>query len=163
LLPRVMVNRLWLHHFGEGLVRSPDDFGAMGQLPTHPELLDYLAGQFVKQGWSIKAMHRMLLMSATYQMSSRPDPRTMNVDPMNRLWHHVPVRRLEAEAIRDSMLSVSGRLDLKMFGPSVAPHLTAFMDGRGRPGRSGPLDGEGRRSIYLGVRRNFLNPMFLAF
>jgi hypothetical protein len=82
---------------------------------------------------------------------------------MNKFWHHVPVRRLEAEAIRDSMLAVSGRLDLKMFGPSVPPHLTAFMDGRGRPGSSGPLDGEGRRSIYLGVRRNFLNPMFLAF
>jgi mono/diheme cytochrome c family protein len=163
LTPRVMVNRIWLHHFGEGLVRSPDDFGIMGQTPTHPELLDYLAAEFVKQGWSIKAMHRLMLLSATYQMSSRPEPRAQAADPMNKLWHHVPVRRMEAESIRDSMLAVSGRLDRKMFGPSVAPHLTPFMDGRGRPGTSGPLDGAGRRSIYLGVRRNFLNPMFLAF
>lgn len=163
LLSRVMVNRLWLHHFGEGLVRSPDDFGIMGQTPTHPELLDYLATEFVEQDWSIKAMHRWILLSATYQMSSRPDPRALAADPMNRLWHHMPVRRLEAESIRDSMLAVSGRLDRKMFGASVPPHLTAFMDGRGRPSRSGSLDGDGRRSIYLGVRRNFLNPMFLAF
>ena len=96
-------------------------------------------------------------------MASRPDPEAERVDPGNRLLHRMNVRRLEAEAIRDAMLAVSGRLDRTMFGPSVPAHLTPFMDGRGRPATSGPLDGDGRRSLYLNVRRNFLNPMFLAF
>jgi hypothetical protein len=163
LFARVMVNRLWQHHFGEGLVRTPDDFGRMGEPPTHPELLDYLAGEFVRRGWSIKEMHRIMLLSRVYQLGSRPDDKPAQVDPQNRLWHHVPVRRLQAEAIRDSLLALSGRLDNTMFGPGVPPHLTPFMEGRGRPGASGPLDGAGRRSVYLAVRRNFLNPMFLAF
>jgi arylsulfatase A-like enzyme len=163
LFARVMVNRIWQHHFGTGLVATPDDFGQMGQPPTHPELLDYLATEFVRGGWSMKAMHRLMLLTSTYQMSSEGDPAAAGVDPMNRLLQHMPVRRLEAEAIRDAMLAVSGRLDGQMYGPSVAAHLTPFMEGRGRPGQSGPVDGDGRRSIYLGVRRNFLNPMFLAF
>jgi len=163
LFARVMVNRIWQHHFAIGLVATPDDFGRMGQAPTHPELLDYLASEFVRSGWSIKAMHRLMLLSSTYQMSSQADPATAAVDPQNRLLHHMPVRRLEAESVRDAILAVSGRLDRQMYGPSVAPHLTAFMEGRGRPGQSGPVDGAGRRSIYLNVRRNFLNPMFLAF
>ena len=163
LLARVMVNRIWKHHFGEGIVRSPDDFGVMGQAPTHPELLDYFAGEFVRRGWSIKAMHRMMVLSSAYRMSSRAEEKALAVDPQNKLLHHMPVRRLEAEAIRDSILAVSGRLDRTMYGPSVMPHLTAFMQGRGRPGESGPLDGKGRRSIYVNVRRNFLTPMFLSF
>jgi cytochrome c553 len=163
LLPRVMVNRLWQHHFGEGIVGSTDNFGVLGQLPTHPDLLDYLASEFVHQGWSIKKLHRLMVLSSTYQMASRSDAKAEESDPQNKLLHHMPVRRLEAECIRDTILAVSGRLDAKMFGPSVPPHLTPFMQGRGRPGSSGPLDGDGRRSIYLGVRRNFLNPMFLAF
>ncbi len=163
LFARVMVNRIWQHHFGAGLVATPDDFGQMGQPPTHPELLDYLAAEFIRSGWSVKAMHRLMLLTSTYQMSSRAEPAAVRVDPMNRLLQHMPVRRLEAEAIRDAMLAVSGRLDGAMYGPSVAPYLTPFMEGRGRPGQSGPVDGDGRRSIYLGVRRNFLNPMFLAF
>lgn len=144
LVARVMINRIWKHHFGQGIVRSPDDFGRMGQPPTHPELLDYLASEFIRRGWSIKQMHRLMLLSSTYQATANP-------------------RRLEAEAIRDAVLAVSGRLDRKQFGPSVMPHLTPFMEGRGRPGSSGPLDGDGRRSIYINVRRNFLTPMFLAF
>ena len=163
LVPRVLVNRLWKHHFGEGIVRSTDDFGAMGQKPSHPELLDWLAGKLVESGWSIKAMHRLMLTSSTYRMSSLPDARAEQVDPANALLHRMNVRRLEAEAIRDALLAVSGRLEPAMYGPSVPVHLTSFMDGRGRPGQSGPLDGDGRRSIYLNVRRNFLNPMFLAF
>jgi hypothetical protein len=169
LLARVMVNRIWQHHFGEGLVRSPDNFGLMGEPPTHPELLDFLAAEFIRNGWSIKQMHRFMLLSSTYQMASaspsRPSSRGKEeaIDPQNKLLHRMPIRRLEAECIRDAILAVSGRLDRKMYGPSVLPYLTSHMDGRGRPEMSGPLDGAGRRSIYVNVRRNFLTPMFLAF
>jgi hypothetical protein len=163
LAARVLVNRLWQHHFGEGIVRSTDDFGAMGQKPSHPELLDWLAGEFVARGWSIKAMHRLMVTSSTYRMASRPVEAGERVDPTNSLLHRMNVRRLEAEVIRDTILAVSGRLEQTMFGPSVPVHLTRFMEGRGRPERSGPLDGDGRRSLYLNVRRNFLDPMFLAF
>jgi hypothetical protein len=163
LTPRVLVNRLWKHHFGEGIVKSTDDFGAMGREPTHPELLDWLASRFVEGAWSIKSIQRLIVTSSAYRMSSVPTTEMERLDPENALWHRMNVRRLEAEAIRDALFSLSGRLDPVMYGPPVPVHLTAFMDGRGRPARSGPLDGEGRRSIYLGVRRNFLNPMFLAF
>jgi cytochrome c553 len=163
LLARVMVNRIWQHHFGEGIVRSVDNFGVLGERPTNPALLDYLAAEFVRQGWSVKQMHRLMLLSSTYQMASRSDDPSEVRDPQNKLWHRAPIRRLEAEVIRDAILAVSGRLDLKMYGPSVMPYLTPHMAGRGRPTTSGPLDGDGRRSIYLGVRRNFLTPLFLAF
>jgi hypothetical protein len=96
-------------------------------------------------------------------MSNQVDAQARNVDPQNRLLHHMPVRRLEAEAIRDNVLAVSGELNLVLYGRGVAPYLTPFMEGRGRPKSSGPLDGDGRRSIYINVRRNFLMPMFLAF
>jgi hypothetical protein len=163
LVARVMVNRIWLHHFGEGIVRSCDDFGVMGQPPTHPELLDWLAGEFIRRGWSIKQMHRLMVTSSTYRVSSQPDNAADLVDPGNKLWHRASVRRLEAECIRDAMLTVSGRSDVRFFGPGVMPYLTPYMTGRGRPAVSGPLDGDGRRSIYLAVRRNFLAPMFSAF
>ncbi len=163
LLPRVLVNRLWQHHFGEGIVRSTDDFGAMGQKPSHPELLDWLATRLVQSGWSIKAMHRLILTSSAFRMSSMTDAAAEQIDPANTLLHRMNVRRLEAEAIRDTLLAVTGRLEGVMYGPSVPVHLTGYMEGRGRPGHSGSLDGDGRRSIYLSVRRNFLNPMLLAF
>lgn len=163
IVPRVLVNRLWKHHFVEGIVRSPDDFGVLGQPPTHPELLDFLATAFVKQGWSLKKMHRLMVLSSTYRMASRADAKADEADPDNKLLHKMPIRRLEAEALRDALLAVSGRLEVARFGPPVMPYLTPFMVGRGRPSVSGPLDGNGRRSIYLAVRRNFLNPMFLAF
>ncbi len=164
-LSRVLVNRLWKQHFGEGLVKTPDDFGAMGRAPTHPELLDWLATRLVSSGWSVKAMHRLLVTSRAYRMSSHSglDPDAESKDPTNALLHRMPLRRLDAESLRDAMLAVSGRLDPTMFGPGVPPYLTPFMEGRGRPRESGPLDGNGRRSIYLNVRRNFLNPFFLAF
>jgi hypothetical protein len=162
LFSRVLVNRVWQHHFGEGLVRTLDDFGAQGQPPTHPELLDYLAAQFVREGWSIKHLHRLMLLSRTYQMASRSEDHADRIDPQNKLLHRMPVRRLEAEAVRDALLAVSGRLNREQYGKSVLPYLTTFMEGRGRPA-SGPLDGDGRRSVYLGVRRNFLPPLFLAF
>ena len=163
-MPRVLVNRLWKHHFDVGLVSTPDNFGVMGEAPSHPELLDRLARTFVREGWSIKKMQRLLVCSRAYRMSSAlRDAETERIDPRNRLIHRMNVRRLEAESVRDAILAVSGRLDSAMFGPSVPTHLTEFMNGRGRPGRSGPLDGDGRRSIYLCVRRNFLNTFLLAF
>jgi cytochrome c553 len=163
LLPRVLVNRLWKHHFGEGLVRSVDNFGVLGEEPSHLELLDYLARELVRRGWSIKSMHRLLVLSSTYQMASRAEAAADEADPRNRLLHRMPIRRLEAECIRDAVLAASGRLDRRMFGPGVLPHLTPFMAGRGKPTHTGPLDGAGRRSVYLNVRRNFLTPLFLAF
>jgi hypothetical protein len=163
LVPRVLVNRLWQHHFGDGLVKSVDDFGAMGQQPSHPELLDWLAAEFIARGWSQKAMHRLIVTSSAYRMSSALRPEAERLDPSNGFLHRMNVRRLEGETIRDALLAISGRLDSRMFGPGVAPYLSPFMDGRGRPAQPGPLDGDGRRSVYLNVRRNFLNPMFAAF
>ena len=163
LAARVAVNRVWHHLFGRGIVPTVDNFGVLGQPPSHPELLDHLAIQFVKEGWSQKKLIKSLILSRAYQMSSKPDPTAEAADPDNVFWHRMPIKRLEGEAIRDSLLAVSGRLDRKPFGPSVAIHLTPFMQGRGRPGNSGPVDGDGRRSIYISVRRNFLSPMMLAF
>ncbi|MCX7665161.1 MAG: PSD1 and planctomycete cytochrome C domain-containing protein [Gemmataceae bacterium] len=162
LVSRVMVNRLWRQHFGQGIVRSVDDFGMQGEIPSHPELLDWLAREFQKTG-SIKSMHKLILMSRAYQMSSTADVQSAERDPQNHFFHSQNIRRLEAEAIRDGLLSVSGRLDLRMYGPSVLPHFSAHDIGRGRPAGNGPLDGDGRRSIYLQIRRNFLNSFFVAF
>jgi hypothetical protein len=162
LLPRVMVNRVWHHLFGRGIVASVDNFGVMGEVPTHPELLDFLAEQFVQEGWSIKKLIRTLVLTNTYQMSSQPMPDADLADPQDLLLHRMRVRRLEGEAIRDALLAVSGRLDLRMYGRAIPVNLTPFLDGRGRP-ESGPLDGDGRRSLYLAVRRNFLSPLLLTF
>jgi hypothetical protein len=163
LTSRVLVNRVWHHLFGQGLIPSTDNFGVLGEPPTHPELLDYLAIEWVRDGWSIKRLIRRLMLSQTYRMSSRPRLGQDVIDPQNKWLHHARVRRLEGEAIRDTLLAVAGDLDLRMFGPGVPVYLTEFMQGRGRPDRSGPLNGDGRRSVYLEVRRNFLVPMLLAF
>jgi hypothetical protein len=160
----VIVNKVWHHLMGRGIVPTVDNFGVLGQKPTHPELLDWLADEFQHNGWSIKKLIEMIVLTQTYQMSSQPmDADAELRDPNNLMWHRMNIKRLEGEAIRDTVLAVSGRLDKTMFGPSVPVFLTEFMDGRGRPGRSGPMDGDGRRSIYLEVRRNFLSPMMLAF
>jgi cytochrome c553 len=119
LTARVLVNRLWQHHFGIGLVRTASNFGLLGEPPTHPELLDYLAKQLVAHGWSQKALHRQIMLSATYQQSSARNPRGEESDPGNRYLARMPRRRLEVEAWRDAMLAVSGRLDLTLDGPSV--------------------------------------------
>lgn len=167
LTARVAANRIWHHLFGRGLVATVDDFGPMGTPPSHPKLLDTLATAFIEGSWSQKKLIRRLVLSQTYRQSATPHPDLSpnllaDLDPENILLHKAPVRRLEAEAIRDAMLAISGRLDPKSLGPSVPVHLTSFMQGRGRP-QSGPLDGAGRRSIYLSIRRNFLSPMMLAF
>ena len=162
---RVMVNRVWLHLFGRGIVPTPDDFGALGQPPTHPELLDWLANWYrTEAGWSTKKLIRLLMTSQTYRMSSNPaDKIAEKKDPQNLLFHRMPVRRLESEPIRDAILAISGQLNTEMFGPPIPVYLTEFMEGRGRPTHSGPLDGAGRRSIYQALHRNFLPPMMRAF
>ena len=119
LTARVMVNRIWQHHFGEGIVRTPNNYGKLGTPPTHPELLDYLASQFMASGWSIKAMHRIIMLSSTYQQSSVPQIETLQVDPDNLLLGRMNRRRLEAEAIRDSLLVVGGNLDRTLGGPAI--------------------------------------------
>ena len=163
LTSRVIVNRIWHHLMGRGIVPTTDDFGFLGQRPTHPHLLDHLATRFLQEGRSIKSMIKYIVLSRTYQMSSHANQKAQELDPSNLLWHHCPPKRLQGEAIRDSLLTLSGRLDTTAFGPPVPIHLTSFMNGRGRPKKSGPLDGDGRRSIYISVRRNFLSPFMLAF
>ena len=163
LVSRVIVNRLWHHLFGQGIVRTVDDLGVMGERPSHPHLLDYLAGRFVEEGWSLKWQIRKIVLSQTYRMSSRPDPGFDGIDPANQLLHRMPIRRLSAEAIRDSILAVSGRLDAKMHGASVKAHFNDFTKGYQPPKENGPADGEGRRSIYLEVRRNLLPHLLTTF
>ncbi len=144
--------------------RTVDNFGVLGRPPSNPELLDWLASALREDGWSVKRLIRRVVLSSTWRMDSRPsDPKAEAADPSNISLHRMNVIRLQGEAIRDNILALSGRLNLKMYGQSVAQHLTAFMTGRGRPGGNGPLDGDGRRSVYIAVRRNFLDPFFLAF
>jgi hypothetical protein len=167
LTARVIVNRLWHHLFGVGIVPTVDDFGPQGLPPSHPELLDWLATDLVDSGWSLKHLMKEMVLSSTYRQASvantgLSEKQLASVDPTNALLHRMRVRRLSGEAIRDAVLVASGRLQPKPFGPSVATHRTPFMTGRGaRP--SGPLDGNGRRSVYLSVYRNFLNPFMLTF
>ncbi len=162
LTARVFVNRVWHHLLREGIVSSPDDMGVMGTAPTHPDLLDHLAITFVAQQWSLKSLIRRVVLSQTYAMSTESSELARERDPGNELLQAFRVRRLSGEEIRDAMLQVSGRMKRQFYGPSIPTHVTDLMQGRGRPS-SGPLDGEGRRSVYLEVRRNFLNPWMLVF
>jgi hypothetical protein len=163
LTARVFVNRLWHHHFGEGIVATPSDFGAMGQRPSNPELLDWLTSDFQTSGWDVKRMQKLIVMSNTYRQSSVSNEESAKVDPRNRLLWHFPRQRLEGEAIRDSALSVAGLLNVSMGGPSVYPELPA---GAGKP-RGGWKTSTGadanRRSIYIFVRRNSRYPMLEEF
>jgi mono/diheme cytochrome c family protein len=162
LLARVVVNRVWLHHFGMGLVPTPGDFGALGVRPTHPELLDWLASELM-QDWSLKRLHRLIMTSTVYIQASRASAEALKSDADNRLYSHYPLRRLEAEVIRDSVLAVSGRLNRKAFGPPVpvmADTVGQFVLGienlnAGRPGAVIPMGGEEfRRSLWTQVRRS---------
>jgi hypothetical protein len=162
LVARVIVNRLWQHHFGRGLVRSVDNFGRLGEPPTHPELLDFLARRlWVEQG-SLKALHRLMLLSATYQQSSRPHPESLQRDPENRLLHSMNVRRLEAECIRDAILTVASRLDRQMYGPSIKLRVKHkyMLEPIETPGVEPP---DCRRSLYLEARRNHAPTLLEAF
>lgn len=163
LTARVMVNRLWYNLFGRGIVETVDNFGLQGKLPTHPELLDYLAIRFQQEKWSVRKMIKFMVMSETFQRSTALPAYAKEKDPDNVWLASFPVLRLKAEDIRDGLLATSGRLDTTLYGPPVPVHITDFMQGRGRPKDSGPLDGNGRRSIYQEVRRNFLDPMMLTF
>lgn len=163
LTSRVMVNRIWHHLFGRGIVETVDNFGLQGKLPSHPELLDYLAIKFQNENWSIKEMVRSIVLTDAFKRSTLRNDELLQLDPTNTYLASFPIRRLEAEAIRDGILVASESLNDSLYGPPVATYLTDFMQGRGRPSVSGPLNGNGRRSIYLEVRRNFLEPMMTTF
>jgi hypothetical protein len=162
LTARVMINRVWRWHFGTGLVRSVDNFGLIGEKPTHPELLDWLAAEFVKDGWSLKKMHRRIMLSATYQMSSSHDAKAATADPDNRLLWRANVRRLEAEAIRDSLLATGGLLDRTPGGPALThvKNRDYLFDHTSKDKTTYASD---RRSVYLPVIRNNLYDVFQLF
>ena len=164
LTARVMVNRIWRHHFGRGIAPTPGDFGTRGQPPTHPELLDWLAGQFVARGWSIKAMHKLVLLSATYQQSSEASAHALQRDPDNKLFSRQNRVRLEGEAVRDSLLAISGRLNRRMGGPSVSPPIPADITKTSKNWNASadPAD-HARRSIYIFARRNLRFPFLESF
>jgi len=169
LTARVMVNRIWQHHFGRGIVRTPNDYGLQGARPTHPELLDWLASEFVAQGWSLKKMHRLILLSSAYQMSSAHNAAAYKADPANDLFWRFDMRRLDAEEIRDTVLMACGNLNLAQFGPSVYPDIQKeVLAGQSIPGkdwypeRMKPED-KNRRSIYIFVKRSLLYPMLESF
>lgn len=163
LTSRVVVNRVWAQLFGRGLVDTTDNLGVLGGRPSHPELLDYLSSEMMRRNWSLKNLVRELVLSHSYRLSSEVDSERLAADPSNLWWSYMPVKRLSAEILRDRLLQLGGDLNLTMCGPSVAAHITPEMQGRGRPGSSGPLNGNGRRSVYLEIRRNFPNPLLTAF
>lgn len=174
MLARVMVNRVWMHHFGKGIVASPGDFGQLGQRPSHPELLDWLASEFIAQGWSLKKLHKLIMLSATYRQRSTRDAGREQIDPDNRLLSRMNVRRLEAEGLRDAMLAVSGKLNGREGGRPVPVMFNEegqvvlgvdTTDSAGRPsGKYVPLNGdEFRRSIYVQMRRSRPLEMFATF
>jgi hypothetical protein len=168
LTARVLVNRVWGWHFGQAIVRTPNDFGAQGEPPTHPELLDWLARDLMDHGWNLKRMHRRILLSRAYQMQSVASGRGLRIDPENRLLWHFPRRRLEGETIRDAMLACAGNLNLQPFGPPVVPPLgREELTGLFGPREKWPVTKDAtqhtRRSAYVIVRRTFVYPLFAAF
>jgi hypothetical protein len=145
LLARVIVNRLWQHHLGRGIVGTPSDFGVRGEAPTHPELLDFLASELIRNGWHLKPIHKLIMSSAVYMQDGKFDEAKAKADHENRLWWRVPPRRLEGEVIRDTLLAVSGELDPRMYGPGTLDEASK------------------RRSIYFTVKRSKLVPMLQVF
>jgi hypothetical protein len=154
LTARVFVNRVWHWLFGAGLVRTTDNFGTVGERPSHPELLDYLAADFVEGGWSVKKLVRSIVLSSTYRQSIVGHPRSREADPENRLLAHANRRRLDAECIRDTILSVSGRLNINFGGPTFPPRLRTDY---------GYKHADNRRSVYTPVFRNALPELFEVF
>ncbi|SVC91890.1 uncharacterized protein METZ01_LOCUS344744, partial [marine metagenome] len=174
LTARVLVNRFWLHHFGRGLVDTPGDFGKLGEPPSHPELLDWLASDFMKNGWRLKRLHRLIMTSQAYQQTSRRLAKLDEIDPDNRLLGRMSVRRLEAETLRDSILFVCGQWNPRMFGkpvPVMEDEVGQYVigvstnDSSNRPtGKTTPLGGDQyRRSLYVQVRRSQVLSFFDAF
>ncbi len=168
LTARVMINRIWQYHFGRGIVRTPSDFGFQGAPPTHPELLDWLAGRFIDSGWSIREIHRLIMNSAVYQLSSEPHDVSLRKDPENHLFWRFNLRRLRAEEIRDSVLWANGSLNqTAMFGPSIFTRIPEEIKaGQSRPGAGwgeSPPEDQARRSIYIHVKRSLLDPVLENF
>jgi hypothetical protein len=183
LTARVMVNRIWQHHFGRGLVASPSEFGTHGAKPTHPELLDWLASEFIAGGWSMKKMHKLMLMSETYQQSSdgrmeewkngkletsQPSnlpPIPTSIDPENRLLWRMNRLRLEGEVIRDNLLAISGQLNLAMGGPGVFPPIPkeSTAGSKGGWSQNDRVKDYSRRSVYIFARRNLRFPFLEVF
>src|SRR5207249_5329061 len=148
LTARVLVNRVWMHHFGAALVRTPSDFGLRSEPPTHPELLDYLAARFMAEGWSLKKLHRLIMLSSVYQQSSEDNPRCANLDPNNQLLWRMNRQRLDFEAMRDTLLAVAGRLDLTPGGHAVDITSEPFSC---------------RRTVYGYIDRQNLPALFRTF
>ena len=167
LVARVMVNRIWQGHFGRGLVETPNNFGLQGSAPSHPELLDWLAAEFVDRNWSVKQMHKLIMLSSAYRLNSGFDPSSAETDPENRYLWRMNRRRLDAENLRDAVLSVSGELNLKMGGRPVLPPLSAearlgMWDRNDWPESLDPEEHK-RRSVYIFAKRQFPYPMFKTF
>jgi hypothetical protein len=167
LTARVMANRVWQFHFGRGIVRTPSNFGFMGITPTHPELLDYLATELVRGGWRLKPLHKQILMSSTYRMSSKANPVALAKDPENDWMWRYDMRRLSAEEVRDSILATSGNINFKMGGPSIKVKLpTEVLAGQSVPGQgwdlSSPED-QTRRSVYIKSKRSLAVPILARY
>jgi len=168
LTARVLANRLWTWHFGQGIVRTPNDFGKQGEPPTHPQLLDWLATELTAHNWSLKHLHRLILLSSTYQMQSTAAGPELQIDSEDRLLWHFPRNRLDAEEIRDAMLSCAGTLNPKQFGPPVVPplstqELSGWFDAKEKWKATPDPAEQTRRSVYVLERRTFIYPMFAAF
>lgn len=167
LTVRVLVNRVWQNHFGRGIVRSTNDFGYQGAKPTHPELLNWLAAELIDGGWRLKRLHRTILLSSAYRMSSRPQEKALAADPANDAFWRFDMRRLTAEEIRDSILAVSGNLNGKMFGPGIYPEIPKeVLAGQSVPGRGWPKSSPeeaARRSVYIHVKRSLIYPILETF
>ena len=167
LTARVFVNRVWQYHFGKGIVPTANDFGKLGEQPTHPELLDWLASDFVAGGWKLKRLHKLIMLSSTYQLSSQADEANLRADPANNLLWRFNMRRLSGEEVRDSILSVSGSLNLKQFGPSTYPKIPKeVLAGQSVPGQgwpTSPPEEANRRSVYAHVKRSLRVPILVGF
>ncbi len=161
LTARVMVNRVWQHHFGEGLVGTPSNFGLRGESPTHPELLDWLTARFVEDGWSIKSLHRRILHSKTYQLASGPDGANLAIDPSNRWYWRFERRRLEAEAIRDALLATAGNLDRRQPGDHPFPPIAEWKWTQHSPFKA--VYASSQRSVYLMTQRLVRHPYLALF
>ena len=167
LTARVIVNRLWQYHFGQGIVRTSNNFGLQGEPPTHPELLDWLARELVRGGWKLKRMHRQMMLSRSYQMDSRPNPAGLSTDPQNNLLWRFPMRRLTVEEIRDSVLAVNQSINPLLYGPSIYPLVSDEV----KAGQSVPGNGwkestsaeRNRRSIYIHTKRSLVLPLIETF
>ena len=167
LTARVMVNRIWQHHFGRGIVASSNNFGNIGDKPTHPELLDWLATRFMEGGWKLKAMHKLIMLSSTYRMSSQSSNKELAADPANNLYWRFNMRRLSSEELRDSVHAANGSLNLKMGGPSIYPIIPQeVLAGQSRPGSgwgNSPAEERARRAVYIFIKRSLVEPLMADF